>query len=65
MSKEYSIVTSAGEYITSVQMSSVTTFEFKRNAKRFTKAEAEKALKMIKAKIDNGATIIPNPYEND
>lgn len=59
--KEFSIMTSASEYVTGIEAGAVSTVSDVRQAKRFDRKEAGETLRTIKAKYDNGAEIIRNP----
>lgn len=60
---EYSIVTSAAEYVTGYNTGCISTSEYKRHAKRMSETEARETLRKIKAKIDSGAQMFQNPAE--
>jgi hypothetical protein len=57
--QEYILITSAAEYVTGVERTCISTVASRREAKRFTKADADAARKLIKAKFDSGVEMAP------
>lgn len=60
---QFSIMTSAAEYVTSYNTGCITTGASVRAAKRWTEKEAREVLRIIKAKIDSGAEMFQNRAE--
>jgi hypothetical protein len=58
---QYSIMTSAAEYVTSYHMGAVSLGTSVNQAKRMTKEEARETLRKVKANIDSGAEMFENP----
>jgi len=61
--EQYSIMTSAAEYVTSYNTGAISTCASVRQAKRMSIDEAREILRKIKAKIDSGAEMFRNPEQ--
>lgn len=57
---QYSIMTSAAEYVTSYNTGAISTCASVRQAKKMSETEAREMLRKIKAKIDSGAEMFKN-----